>query len=107
MIDEKKLEKYKRELDHLDSLSTKLDSFISNLRAEQLLVKNKVEELTTWKSGNAAVIINLTSSIYFSLSLLHLIQYSSTKALGNEGIVGGFSFISAKRSSSALRSASA
>ncbi|WP_195696980.1 hypothetical protein [Priestia megaterium] len=53
MIDEKKLEKYKRELEDLDTLSTKLDSFISNLRAEQLLVKNKVEELTTWKSGNA------------------------------------------------------
>lgn len=42
MIDEKKLEKYKRELEDLDTLSTKLDSFISNLRAEQLLVKNKV-----------------------------------------------------------------
>jgi hypothetical protein len=36
MMDEKNLEKYKRELDDLDRLSSKLDSLISDLRAEQL-----------------------------------------------------------------------
>jgi len=65
MMDEKNLEKYKRELDDLDRLSSKLDSLISNLRAEQLLVKNKVEELTTWKSGNAKDAFQQEMESYF------------------------------------------
>ncbi|MFE4029121.1 WXG100 family type VII secretion target [Priestia sp. YIM B13551] len=65
MMDEKNLEKYKRELDDLDRLSSKLDSLISDLRAEQLLVKNKVEELTTWKSGNAKDAFQQEMESYF------------------------------------------
>ncbi|PFK99797.1 hypothetical protein COJ01_17140 [Priestia megaterium] len=65
MMDEKNLEKYKRELDDLDRLSSKLDSLISDLRAEQLLVKNKVEELTTWKSGNAKDAFQQEMGSYF------------------------------------------
>lgn len=64
-MDEKNLEKYKRELDDLDRLSSKLDSLISDLRAEQLLVKNKVEELTTWKSGNAKDAFQQEMESYF------------------------------------------
>lgn len=47
------LEKYKKELNDLESLSTYLDTAITKLRAKQLVVKSKVEDLTTWESGNA------------------------------------------------------
>ncbi|MEB2276820.1 WXG100 family type VII secretion target [Bacillus sp. ILBB4] len=60
------LEKYEKELNDLESLSTHLDSVIRKLRAKQLVVKSKVEDLTTWESGNAKDAFQQEMESYFN-----------------------------------------
>lgn len=53
MLNEESLKKHLKEVEDLNHMETFVDNLLDKLRAEQNLVKQKVQDFHTWKSGNA------------------------------------------------------
>jgi len=51
MLNEESLKKHLKEVEDLNTMETFVDNLLDKLRAEQNLVKQKVQDFHTWKSG--------------------------------------------------------
>ncbi|MCY9019984.1 hypothetical protein MOF27_21685 [Priestia megaterium] len=80
MIDQKKIDQLLKEVEDLESLGISLESFINKAQADQLLIKQIVEEMDSWKSGKAQEAFLSTMEDYFetlSRKLRHFETISS------------------------------
>ncbi|TYR78393.1 hypothetical protein FZC66_19765 [Priestia megaterium] len=89
MIDIKMIEHLQKEIEDLTSLNASLESFLNKAKADQMLIKQIVEEMASWKSGKAQEAFLSSMEDYFetlSRKLRHFETISSDIDSAKTGI---------------------